>query len=98
MWDKTVHDFGETKAKTKVKATFKYLGELTIKEIKVACGCTTSNYNKGSNEITLEYTTTTIPKHLEKLGQKTMEVAKTATVTFDDNSTQVLFIKGVIKK
>jgi len=98
MWNKTVHDFGNAKPKTTIEATFKYSGALTISEIVVACGCTTSKYNKGSNEVILKYTTTDIPKHLEKLGQKTMEVAKTATVTFDDNSKQVLFIKGVIKK
>ena len=98
MWNKTVHDFGTTKPKTIIEAIFKYSGALTISEIVVACGCTTSKYNKGSNEVILKYTTTDIPKHLEKLGQKTMEVEKTATVTFDDNSKQVLFIKGVIKK
>jgi hypothetical protein len=96
MWDKKVYDFGNIKPKTKVKAEFNYLGDKEIIEIKAACGCTLIDYKKGSNKVTLEYTAGDFPNHLKNTETKKVEVSKTATVKYKDNSEDILMLRGFI--
>jgi hypothetical protein len=96
MWDKKVYDFGDVKPKTKVKAEFNYLGDKEIIEIKAACGCTLIDYKKGSNKVILDYTAGDFPNHLKNTETKKVEVSKTATVKYKDNSEDILMLRGFI--
>jgi hypothetical protein len=96
MWDKKVYDFGNVKPKTKVKAEFNYLGDKEIIEIKAACGCTLIDYKKGSNKVILDYTAGDFPNHLKNTETKKVEVSKTATVKYKDNSEDILMLRGFI--
>jgi hypothetical protein len=96
MWDKKVYDFGDVKSKTKVKAEFNYLGDKEIIEIKAACGCTLIDYKKGSNKVILDYTAGDFPNHLKNTETKKVEVSKTATVKYKDNSEDILMLRGFI--
>ena len=96
MWDKKVYDFGNIKPKTKVKAEFNYLGDKEIIEITAACGCTLIDYKKGSNKIILDYTAGDFPNHLKNTETKKVEVSKTATVKYKDNSEDILMLRGFI--
>jgi hypothetical protein len=96
MWDKKVYDFGNIKPKSVVKVDFNYLGDKEIIEIKAACGCTLINYKKGSNKVTLEYTAGEFPNHLKNTETKKVEVSKTATVKYKDNSEDILMLRGFI--
>lgn len=95
MWNKTTHDFGTVKPKTELTASFEYLGDKKITEVKASCGCTT--FKNDGNIITLTYESTAIPNHLKKNGVTSLDFSKTATVTFDDNTKTTLTIKGLIK-
>jgi hypothetical protein len=96
MWDKKVYDFGDIKPKSVVKVDFNYLGDKEIIEIKAACGCTLIDYKKGSNKVTLEYTAGDFPNHLKNTETKKVEVSKTATVKYKDNSEDILMLRGFI--
>jgi hypothetical protein len=96
MWDKKVYDFGNVKPKSVVKVDFNYLGDKEIIEIKAACGCTLVDYKKGSNKVTLEYTAGDFPNHLKNTETKKVEVSKTATVKYKDNSEDILMLRGFI--
>jgi hypothetical protein len=96
MWNKTTHDFGTVKPKKELTASFEYLGDKKITEVKASCGCTT--FKNEGNIITLTYESTSIPNHLKKNGVTTLDFNKTATVTFDDDSKTTLTIKGLISK
>jgi hypothetical protein len=96
MWDTKVYDFGEVKPKTKVKTEFNYLGDKEIIEIKAACGCTLVDYKKGSNKVILDYTAGDFPNHLKNTETKKVDVSKTATVKYKDNSEDILMIRGFI--
>lgn len=96
MWDKKVYNFGEVKPKTKVKAEFNYLGDKEIIEIKAACGCTLVDYKKGSNKVMLDYTAGDFPNHLKNTETKKVDVSKTATVKYKDNSEDILMLRGFI--
>jgi hypothetical protein len=95
MWNKTIHDFGEVKPKKQLTASFEYLGDKKIVEVKASCGCTT--FKNEGNIITLTYESTSIPNHLKNNGVTSFDFNKTATVKFDDNTKTVLTIKGVVK-
>ena len=96
MWDKKVYDFGNIKPKSVVKVDFNYLGDIEIIEIKAACGCTLIDYKKGSNKVTLEYTAGDFPNHLKNTETKKVEVSKTATVKYKDNSEDIFMLRGFI--
>jgi hypothetical protein len=96
MWDKKVYDFGDVKPNTKVKAEFNYLGDKEIIEIKAACGCTLVDYKKGSNKVILDYTAGDFPNHLKNTETKKVDVSKTATVKYKDNSEDILMLRGFI--
>ena len=96
MWDKKVYDFGNIKPKSVVKVEFNYLGDKEIIEIKAACGCTLIDYKKGSNKVILDYTAGDFPNHLKNTETKKVEVSKTATVKYKDNSEDILMLRGFI--
>jgi hypothetical protein len=95
MWDKKTYDFGDAKPKSIIKVDFNYLGTKEIVEIKAACGCTLIDYTKGSNKVTLEYTVGDFPNHLKNKSKK-VDVSKTATVKYGDNSEDILVLRGYI--
>jgi hypothetical protein len=95
MWDKKTYDFGDAKPKSIIKVDFNYLGTKEIVEIKAACGCTLIDYTKGSNKVTLEYTVGDFPNHLKNKSKK-VDVSKTATVKYRDNSEDILVLRGYI--
>lgn len=95
MWNHTTYNFGEVKPKQALKAEFEYLGPKKITEVKPACGCTTSK--KEGNIITLNYESPTFPNHLKGKGLTSFDFSKSATIIFDDNSKDVITIKGTIK-
>lgn len=96
MWDKTVFDFGKVKPKTKINAEFTYGGTKKIKEIKASCGCTLVDYKKGSNICKLEYTAADISNHLKREGHNEQTITKSVTVKYDDNTEEMLYIRGVV--
>jgi hypothetical protein len=96
MWDKKVYDFGDAKPKSVIKVDFNYSGTKDIVEIKAACGCTLIDYSKGSNKVTLEYTVGDFPNHLKNTETKKVDVSKTATVKYKDNSEDILMLRGYI--
>lgn len=98
MWNQTRYDFGKVLPNTKIEALFVYSGNKEIKEIKASCGCTTTKEKKDDNgyvSIIAEYITGKIAPHLNTDTQK---VSKGITVTFTDNTTQILVIEGLIVK
>lgn len=95
MWDKKTYDFGDAKPKSVIKVDFNYSGTKDIVEIKAACGCTLIDYKKGSNKVTLEYTVGDFPNHLKNKSKK-VDVSKTATVKYKDNSEDILMLRGYI--
>lgn len=95
MWNYTTHNFGEVKPKQALRAEFEYLGSKKIIEVKPACGCTTSK--REGNIITLNYESPAFPNHLKNKGLTEFEFSKSATIVFDDNSKDVIIIKGTIK-
>lgn len=96
-WNRIVYNYGTVKPKTEIVAKFEYYGDKEIKSVEVQCGCTVSDWKKGSNSVTLKYTAPDVPKHLVSSGVKTFSSTKTATVKFEDNSTQVLTLIGISK-
>lgn len=95
MWNHTTYNFGEVKPKQALRAEFEYLGDKKIIEVKPSCGCTTSNRN--GNIITLNYESPTFPNHLKGKGLTSFDFNKSAAIIFDDDSKDVITIKGTIK-
>lgn len=95
MWNHTTYNFGEVKPKQALRAEFEYLGPKKIIEVKPACGCTTSN--RDGNKVILNYESPTFPNHLKGKGLTSFDFSKSATIIFDDNSKDVITIKGTIK-
>jgi hypothetical protein len=99
FWDKLTHNFGNVKPSQHLTTTFTYNGKAKIKRVVAACGCTLVNYTKGSNSIPVEYTAPAqFPPHLAAEGITEQAIAKSITVTFDDNAEQILIIKATLTK
>lgn len=95
-WDTTDYDFGEIKENVPATATYKLTNNsdlpLLIKNVKVGCGCTSSNY---STEAILPGETTTIEAiyNAKKVGK----FNKTASVfTNLSKEPTVLHLKGEV--
>ena len=95
MWNHTTHNFGEVKQKQALRAEFEYLGDKKIIEVKPACGCTTSK--REGNIITLNYESPTSPNHLKGKGITSFDFNKSPAIIFNDDSKDVITIKGTIK-
>lgn len=97
MWNKLTHDFGKVKPGQLLNAEFVYEGKAKISRVVASCGCTLIDYQKGSNLIKAEYTAPAqFPPHLKHEGINEQAIAKSITITFDDNSEQILIIKATL--
>lgn len=95
-WDSTEFNFGEVQANVPVTATYELTnnGELPlfIENVKVGCGCTTSNYTKEAINPG-ESTTIEATYNAKKVGK----FSKTATVyTNVDEEPTLLRLKGEV--
>lgn len=98
-WNNITHDFGKVKPSQHLTTTFTYNGKAKIKRVVASCGCTLVDYKSGSNSIPVEYTAPSqFPPHLLHEGIAEQAIAKSITVTFEDNSEQILIIKATLTK
>lgn len=95
MWNQTNYDFGVAAPLSKVKFSFEYSGDKEIKTVSASCGCTVPTIDSSKGIINVVYDAPRVPEHLKETGLK---ISKQVTVTFKDETTQVLGITGLVKK
>lgn len=95
-WVKTSHNFGTIPLGPKAEVVFKFTNTgttpVTVKSANPSCGCTISDYTKTpilpgeKGEVKASYTTEGHPGNFQK----------TINVVFDNGTTQMLTIEGVV--
>lgn len=95
-WKTTIVYFGRFKEGNTVRMIFH--GNPTIPEVKQfvgSCGCTNFNYNPQTKELAVKLSLNKIPPQV--VGNS-MDIHKTITVYYADETTEILHIKGIITK
>jgi hypothetical protein len=91
-WKNPIINLGIIKAGTPKKVTFIALPTMpTIDKIRPYCGCTTTNHNKETGELTITYSNSQIPVQV----QGPQSITKRIDVTYQDGLTEVLTIKAI---
>jgi len=93
MWENTVIDLGDVSPNSTHEVEFKYKGDNTISKCVAGCGCTVPLITETG--LTVKYSTGAIPKYLVKT--TTLQKKSDITVTFKDNSVNILTIKCNLK-
>jgi len=94
-WEQIKINIGEQRVGKKKVITFKPLGELKeIASMVSSCGCSTPK--QVGNNIEVSYTPGSIPYHLVQQGFYT--TTKKITITYKDNSKDVLSFTATVKK
>lgn len=94
-WQSTLIVYGARKENSTVTMIFRALE--TIPEIKTfqgSCGCTNFKYNPDKRELFVKLSLGNIPPQV----QGNMDIHKTITVFYMDETSEVLHIKGIITK
>lgn len=86
MWSPNSHFFPNVSPGTVVQCEFNYSGNKVIKNVSAGCGCTTAIQNGKRINASLK---TSIPDYLD-----TMQMSKTITVKYEDDTTDVLTINA----
>lgn len=97
IWEKRIIDVGDVKENTTIKIVFQCSENLTglITNIDKPCSCIRPQL-EGTNKIVVNYRTSSIPTNLLSYGE--MEFSNKITVSYRDNTKDVLKFKGIIKK
>lgn len=93
MWENTVIDLGDVSPNSTHEVEFKYNGDKSIDTARAGCGCTIPLITETG--LTVKYSTGAIPKYLVKT--TTLQKKSDITVTFKDNSVNILTIKCNLK-
>lgn len=88
--DTSVHVFG--KSQTVVDVIFTYLGDKkNIKSIDVSCGCIESKLEGMFLKIALK-----LPKKYPQIDASVFEIEKSIYITYQDDTEEILTIKGTV--
>ncbi len=93
MWENTVIDLGDVSPNSVHEVEFKYSGDKLIDTEKAGCGCTVPLVTETG--VTVKYSAGAIPKYLVRTN--TLQKKSDITVTFKDNSVNILTIKCNLK-
>jgi hypothetical protein len=95
-WVSNLYIFGVGKENQKVYLSFKALDTIpAIKVFQGSCGCTDFKYEADKKELFVTLRLGTIPPQIQG---GVMDISKSITVFYEDDTSEVLYIKGVIKK
>ncbi|MCC6252299.1 MAG: hypothetical protein BWX56_01022 [Euryarchaeota archaeon ADurb.Bin023] len=92
-WNRTGISFTNVAPGSKQEYSFTYLGKKTLKSAAASCSCT-STVTKGN----IVSGVLTIDKNFSGIKGQTANVSKTITVTFTDNTQQVLTVGATVNK
>lgn len=92
-WNRTGISFTNVAPGSKQEYSFTYLGKKTLKSAAASCSCTSTVTNRNIVSGVL-----TIDKNFSGIKGQTANVSKTITVTFTDNTQQVLTVGATVNK
>lgn len=94
-WKKQTIDFGVVEKGKELIAEYQYIGDKNITHVHPACGCTTVEFS--DKNVTLKYTAPKqLPVYLRNKGLTSHTVTKSATVTFDDKTKELIYLTCTI--
>jgi len=100
MWKEKIIDLGEIVAgkDANYEIIFEWMGEgeMPVREIKSSCTCSKSEVSYDDKSIKVEYKPKEFPIHLRRDGRNFFFTQKTITVTYKDNTIDVLSFKAKV--
>ncbi len=97
-WNKLEHNLGTIAPGSANKFSFTYKGTLKITKTSSSCGCTVSKSLPQPDGTVLIEATYNAPTDFSYSKTDLNAVHKNITITFEDNTTQVLTIRGQVDR
>lgn len=95
-WQSNLIYFGKFKEGNTVRMVFRANSDIpAVKQFQGSCGCTDFSYDPGKFELRVKLSLNKIPP---QVAGNIMDIHKTITVFYEDGTSEVLHIKGIITK
>jgi hypothetical protein len=95
-WQNTTIFFGTFKEGNTVRMIFRGTSSLPkVKQFVGSCGCTDFKFDEKTKELSVKLNLNKIPPQVVN---NYMDIHKTITAYYEDDTTEVLHIKGIITK
>lgn len=95
-WDTTLIYFGKFRENNAVRMIFRGTENLPqVKQFQGSCGCTDFKWNQDTKTLNVKLSLGKIPP---QVAGNLMDIHKTITAYYEDGTTEVLHIKGIITK
>ncbi len=95
-WQNTTIFFGTFKEGNTVRMIFRGTSSLPkVKQFVGSCGCTDFKFDEKTKELSVKLSLNKIPPQVVN---NYMDIKKTITAYYEDDTTEVLHIKGIITK